>query len=69
MAFAYFLFGVYKYFILGATVEKERQAGRDFILWATIGFAAILSVWGLVYVVLQTFGLSPGIARPPIPVL
>ena len=69
IAFAYFLYGVYKYFILGAADAKERAAGRQFILWGTIGFAAILSVWGLVYVVLQTFGLSPGIPRPGYPLL
>jgi hypothetical protein len=69
VAFAYFLFGVYKYFILGATSDKERQLGRDFILWGTVGFAAIISVWGLVYVVLQTFGLSPATPRPNYPLL
>lgn len=60
VAFLVFLYGVYKYFILGAAEEKSREEGRQFVLWGLIGFAAILSVWGLVNVILNTFGLTAG---------
>jgi len=67
VAFIYFLYGVYKYFILGAADEKSRTDGRQFVLWGIIGFVAILSVWGLVSIVGGAFGLSPGGNSPPTP--
>jgi hypothetical protein len=60
IAFIVFLWGVYKYFILGADNDKERETGRQFVLWGIIGFVIILSVWGLVNIVKATFGLSGG---------
>ena len=69
VAFLYFIYGVYKYFILGATEEKMREEGRNFVLWSVIGFAVILSVWGLVAVVGNTFNLTPGGSAPSYPTL
>lgn len=69
VAFLVFLWGVYKYFILGATEEKSREEGRSFVLWGIIGFVVIFSVWGLVAIVGSTFGLSPGGLPPDYPTL
>lgn len=63
IAFLTFLWGVYKYFILGAAEEKSREDGRQFILWGLIGFVVILSVWGLVGLVANTFMLAPAAPR------
>ena len=69
VAFFVFLWGVYKYFILGATNEGEKRDGRKFVFWSVIGFVVILSVWGLVGLLGSTFGLSPGGGAPPYPTL
>ncbi|MHB8660720.1 MAG: pilin [Minisyncoccota bacterium] len=69
IAFIFFLWGVYKYFIFGATNDTERATGRQFVLWSIIGFVVIFSIWGLVGVVGSTFGLSPGGYAPPYPTL
>ncbi len=69
IAFLTFLYGVYKYFILGAANEAERAKGRDFVLWGIIGFVVILSVWGLVAIVGRTFGLQAGGTAPAAPTL
>lgn len=69
VAFFYFLLGVYQYFILGGTDPKKIETGRYFVSWSVIGFAAIFSVWGLVWVVLNTFGLRPGGVPPAYPLL
>lgn len=54
IAFIVFLWGVYKYFILGAADEKSRTDGKQFVLWGIIGFVVISSVWGIVNIVKGT---------------
>lgn len=68
IAFVVFIWGVYKYFIYGADNETERETGRQFVLWGVIGFVIILSLWGLVNLVMGTFGLSVG-SPPPFPTI
>ncbi len=69
IAFIFFLWGVFKYFILGAESDTERATGRQFILWGIIAFVIITSLWGLVAVVGNTFGLYAGGRAPPYPTL
>jgi len=69
MAFIVFVWGIYKYFILGAAEEKSRTDGRQFILWGIIGFVIILSVWGLVSLVMGTLGLSATTTAPLPPLI
>lgn len=54
IAFIVFLWGVYKYFIQGATDEKSRADGRQFVLWGVLGFVIITSLWGVVNIVKDT---------------
>jgi uncharacterized paraquat-inducible protein A len=61
-----FFWGVYKYFIQGGADAKAHQEGAQFVLWSVIGFVVILALWGLVAMVGNTFGLSPG-GGPPAP--
>lgn len=68
VAFLYFLYGIYKYFIYNGDSDSERAKGRQFALWGVIGFAIIVSVWGLVNVVMATLGLSSSSA-PAIPTI
>lgn len=67
IAFITFLWGVYKYFILGADSDTERATGRQFVLWGIIGFVVIASVWALVNIVSGTLGLQIGNTAPPPP--
>ncbi|MHB0865437.1 MAG: pilin [Minisyncoccota bacterium] len=69
LAFLTFIWGVFKYFILGADSDAERATGRKFVLWGIIGFVVILSVWGLVGLLGNTLGLSPGGSAPSYPTL
>lgn len=56
-AVAYFIWGVVG-FIKGEGEEKED--GRDKLVKGIIGLAVILGLWGLVTVVLNTFGVGGG---------
>lgn len=66
IAFIVFFWGVYKYFVQGAADEKERQKGRQLVLYGILGFVIMVSVWGLVNLVMGTFGLQNE-TRPSIP--
>lgn len=66
LAFAFFLYGVFRYFFLGAADPKNREEGKKFVLWAVIAFAVMISVWGIVRVLAGTFGFE-GQSRPCLP--
>lgn len=66
LAFLSFFWGVYKYFFQGASDEKERQKGRQFVIYGILGFVIMLSVWGIVNLVMGTLGLEDG-TRPDLP--
>ncbi len=65
-AVAYFIYGVIKFVIAGDAEEKSE--GRTMMINGIIGFAVIIGLWGLVYVLLTTFGLNANTAAPTIPV-
>ncbi|MFM2330897.1 MAG: hypothetical protein RLZZ26_404 [Candidatus Parcubacteria bacterium] len=58
LSFITFLWGLYKYFILGASEEAEKAEGRKFAMWGIIGFVVILSVWGIVNLTRDVLGLG-----------
>ena len=45
--------------------EKVKE-GHQLILWGIIGFVVMISLWGIVNVVANTFGLA-GYSAPPLP--
>lgn len=69
VSFIVFLYGVAKAYILSPGDEDAIKSGHKIILWGLIGFATMVSVWGLVNVVVNTFGLAGPIesAIPPAP--
>ena len=66
VSFIVFLYGVAKAYILSPGDEEAVKSGHKILLWGLIGFAVMVSVWGLVNVVVATFGLasSSGSAYP-----
>lgn len=52
----YFVWGVISYVI--ADDEEAKSKGRDRIIYGIIGLAVIISVWGLVKILSNTFGLT-----------
>ncbi len=66
IAFLVFIWGVYTYFILGGGNEEKRKEGKNFIIYGIIGFFVMISIWGLVSILVNTFGFG-GNSRPPLP--
>lgn len=52
----YFVWGVITYVI--SSDEEAKKAGRNRIIFGIIGLAVIITVWGLVAILRNTFGLT-----------
>lgn len=52
-----FMWGVFE-FIKGAGDEQKREEGRSAIMWGMIGLVIIFGAYGLINLVLGTFGLD-----------
>ena len=66
IAFIVFLYGIAKAYIFSAGDETEVKKGHQLLLWGIIAFVVMISLWGLVNVVANTFGLA-GYYAPPTP--
>jgi hypothetical protein len=59
LALAMFIWGVIQY-VINTGEEKKKAEGKQFIIWGIIALAVMVSVWGLVGIVTNTFGISEG---------
>ena len=57
LGLVYFVWGVISYVV--GNDEEAKKKGRDRMIYGIIGLAVIVSVWGLVNILLGTFGLRP----------
>ncbi len=57
-ALAYFLIGVVQY--IGVSDDAKKAEKRQKMFWGLIGLLVMLSVWSLVFVIKNTFGISTG---------
>lgn len=64
LAFIYFILGVIKYVISDS--EKDKEKGRKFMIWGIVALFAMVSVWGLVKVIGNTFGLTADVKVLPL---
>ena len=58
LSFVVFIFGIFRYFIAGAANEEKRKSGRDIMIYGIIGFAVMITVWGLVHLLTGTIPLN-----------
>lgn len=66
VAFLMFIYGVAKSYIFSHGDSEAVKQGHQLILWGLIGFAVMISLWGLINVVANTFGLA-GVGAPILP--
>jgi len=59
-----FIWGIFKYFVAGAN-EKKVEEARNVLIYGLLGIFIMLSVWGLVNILINTFGFTA--TQPPIP--
>ncbi len=66
LALLYFLWGVAK-FVLAAGKEDARTEAKQMMLWGIIALFVMVSVWGLVEFLGNTFGVDQGGTPQDIP--
>ncbi len=59
------IWGIVK-FVTSAGDEEKRKEGKDLMIYGIIGLFIMVSIWGLVGVLVSTFGLGEGSA-PDLP--
>ena len=58
IAFLMFVWGVFKFFILGGSDEEAQQKGKSLMIYAVAGFVLILSFYGIVNILTNGLGTS-----------
>ncbi|MCX6719391.1 MAG: pilin [Candidatus Taylorbacteria bacterium] len=56
IAFLYIVWNIVQYFIKGKSGDEDRKESGTNIMWCIAGLAIILSIWGLVNILMNTFG-------------
>ena len=67
LALAMFIWGVVQY-VIKSDEEAKKEKGRQFMIWGIIALTVMVSVWGLVAILGNTFGIDTGFVpqvRPP----
>jgi len=59
VALVVFLFGVME-FLRGASNDEKRSQGKQHMLWGIVGFLIMFGVWGIINILVDTFGLRYG---------
>ena len=62
LAVAMFVWGVVQ-FVINSNEEVKKEKGRQFMVWGIIALAVMVSVWGLVRVLGNTFGIEYAIPQ------
>lgn len=57
LAIAFFVWGVVQ-FVINTTDEEKRAKGKQFMIWGIIALAVMVSVWGLVELLGNTFNIN-----------
>lgn len=58
VAFIVFLYGIAKAYIFSIGDYEEVEKGHTLMLWGIIAFVVMISIWGIVNVVTNTFGIG-----------
>lgn len=59
IAVLYIIYNILMFIMKAAT--DDRKTYQSGIIWGIVGLAIILSIWGLVFIITNTFGTSGGV--------
>jgi len=58
IGFLVFVWGMFRYFIVGGANDEAKESGKSLMVYATLGFVFIIIFWGIVNLVAQSTGLG-----------
>ena len=58
LAFLFFIWGVFKFFIAGGADEEKRNEGKQLMIYSIIGFVLIVALYGIVNFVVGGLGFD-----------
>ncbi len=65
IGFMVFVWGMFKYFILGGADEEKQGEGKNLMIYATLAFLMIIIFWGVVNLLASSTGLGGGTLTLP----
>lgn len=64
-ALLFFIYGMFRYFILGGANDDDREKGKKVMIWSIVAFVLAVSIWGIVNIIAG--GLFTNNAPPDTP--
>ncbi len=58
VALLVFIWGMFRFFILGGHTDDGKQQGKDLMIYAVVGFVLMVSIWGIVNLIANGLGFS-----------
>lgn len=58
IGFLVFVWGMFKYFIVGGANDDAKEQGKSLMIYATLGFLLIIVFWGVVNLLTESTGLE-----------
>jgi len=65
IGFLVFVWGMFKFFIVGGANDDAKEQGKSLMVYATLGFVFIIIFWGIVNLVATSTGLDDEDAVTP----
>ena len=60
-----FMFGMFQFFVLGATNVEKREKGKQLAIWAVVGLVLMLSLQGIVVLLSSSLGFGDSTISAP----
>lgn len=58
IGFLVFVYGMFRYFIVGGANEDAKEQGKSLMIYATLGFLLIIVFWGVINLLANSTGLQ-----------
>ena len=58
LATLFFLFGVFRYFIVPSASNEDHEQARRYIIWGLAGLVTLFIFWGIINLILQILGID-----------
>ena len=58
IAFFFFIWNAFRYFIIGGSNPDSQEKARSLAIWGILGFVVIVSLWGIVNIFSNSFGID-----------